>query len=396
MNRADVLVVGGGMAGVSVAAALSSRARVTLIEREPQLAHHTTGRSAAAFIESYGSPEIRALTRASRAELEAEIEGEPALLAPRGQLWVGAVDRPDHVGLLDSFCAAVPALERLDAGATIELCPALDPEVVSGGAYEASARDIDVLALLDRFARRARASGAQIRTDVGFVSAVRDSDGWEVESTAGRLRAGVVVNAAGAWGDEVAAAFGAQAAPLAALRRTIAIARPGAMPIDPHWPLVVGVDEDVYFKPEGPNLLLSPADETPSDPCDARPDEVDVALALHRANHLTRLGLRSVLRTWAGLRTFGPDHNPVVGFDPEVEGLFWLAGQGGYGIQTAPAMARLAAALLVGEPAPPDITAEGLDPAALAPGRAARAERGNAASAGGASPQGERGAQRPP
>jgi D-arginine dehydrogenase len=369
MERAGVLVVGGGMAGVSAAAALSERLDVALIEREPQLAHHTTGRSAAAFIESYGSPEIRALTRASRAELEAVIEGEPALMAPRGQLWVGAVDRPHHVGRLDALCAAVPALERLDADATVELCPPLDPEVVSGGAYEAAARDIDVLALLDRFARRARTAGARIRTDVGFVSATPGRGGWEVESTAGPLHAGVVVNAAGAWGDEIAAAFGAEPAPLTPLRRTIAIARPGDLPVDPGWPLVVGVDEDVYFKPEGPNVLLSPADESPSDPCDARPDEVDVALALDRANHLTRLGLRSVLRAWAGLRTFGPDRNPVVGFDPEVEGLFWLAGQGGYGIQTAPAMARLAAALVTGDPVPADIAAEGLDPAALAPGR---------------------------
>jgi D-arginine dehydrogenase len=277
--------------------------------------------------------------------------------------------RPDHLDQLDTFCAAVPALERLDAGATVGLCPALDPEVISGGAYEATARDIDVLALLDRFARRARAAGAQIRTDVGFVSAVGVRGGWEVESTAGPIHAGVVVNAAGAWGDEIAAAFGAAPAPLAAFRRTIAIARPGDTAIDPDWPLVVGVDEDVYFKPEGPNLLLSPADESPSEPCDARPDEVDVALALDRANHLTRLGLRSVLRAWAGLRTFGPDRNPVVGYDPDVEGLFWLAGQGGYGIQTAPAMARLAAALVTGDPIPTDIIDQGLDPAALAPGR---------------------------
>jgi D-arginine dehydrogenase len=245
----------------------------------------------------------------------------------------------------------------------------LDPEVVSGGAYEAAARDIDVLALLDRFAQRARAGGAHIRTDVGFVSASRVGGGWEVESTAGPIHAGVVVNAAGAWGDEIAAAFGARPAPLTPLRRTIAIARPAGVPIDPGWPLVVGVDEDVYFKPEGPNLLLSPADESPSDPCDARPDEVDVALALDRANNLTRLGLRSVLRSWAGLRTFGPDRNPVVGYDPEVEGLFWLAGQGGYGIQTGEAAGRLAADLALGRGLPRDIAELGVAEAALSPAR---------------------------
>jgi D-arginine dehydrogenase len=173
-----------------------------------------------------------------------------------------------------------------------------------------------------------------------------------------------VVNAAGAWADAVAGLFGARPCGLRPLRRTIVIARTGS-PVPGDGPLVADVDDGFYFRPDGPHLLLSPADETPSDPCDARPDEADVALALERVNEATTLGLRSVVTAWAGLRTFAPDRVPVVGYDPDIPGLFWLAAQGGYGIQTAPALARLAAALLTGDPGP-DLD---LDPAALSPSR---------------------------
>ena len=369
----DVLVVGGGIAGASVAAELSSGCDVVLAEREEQLAHHTTGRSAAMFLESYGSAEIRLLTRASRAHMDrlAEVEGT-AVLTPRALLWIAGTR---GVAELGTAMAELTALRSVDAAHALEMCPALDPEWLVAAALEESACDIDVAVLLGSFVHTARSHGARIVTGAGVVGADHRGGRWRVTTTTGTFHAAAVVVAAGAWADPVAAIFGAQPVGLRPMRRTIAVARPAAVPFDPAWPMVVGIDESFYFRPEGPNLLLSPADETPSPPCDARPRETDVALALERVNAVTRLGLRSVLTAWAGLRTFGPDRNPVVGPDPDVDGLYWLAGQGGYGIQTAPAMARLAAAEVTGRAPPQDIVASGLDLTRLRPERARAADR---------------------
>ena len=199
------------------------------------------------------------------------------------------------------------------------------------------------------YVARASDAGAVVHRRCRLDRAERADGRWVLHHTLGTLRADIVVNAAGAWADEVAVRLGGEPLDLQPLRRTIAIART-EQPVDPMWPLVAGVDEGFYFRPEGPNVLISPADETPSAPCDARADEADVALAIERVNRVTDLSIRSVVTTWAGLRTFAPDRNPVVGFDPHVEGLFWLAGQGGYGIQMAPALARLAAALVRDDP----------------------------------------------
>jgi D-arginine dehydrogenase len=217
--------------------------------------------------------------------------------------------------------------------------------------------------------RAARVAGAEIWTGAEVLGADVGVGGrLIVDTTAGRLSADVVVNAAGAWADAVAEAFGAAPVGLRPLRRTVAVAR-ASRPVDPDWPFVVDLGGRFYFKPEGPNVLASPADETPEAPGDPRADELDVALTLDRVNEVSDLGLRSVQSSWAGLRTFAPDGNPVVGFDPAVPGLFWFAGQGGYGIQIAPALAELGAALLEREPTPDRVAAEGLDIAELRPGR---------------------------
>ena len=215
------------------------------------------------------------------------------------------------------------------------MCPVLRPDALAAAAVESGAHDIDVAALLQMYVTRASAAGAVVHRSCRLDRAERANGRWVLHHASGTVRADIVVNAAGAWADEVAARFGAWPCNLRPLRRTIAIART-EQPVSPAWPLVATVDEGFYFRPEGPNVLISPADETPSEPCDARPDEADVALAIDRVNRVTDLAIRSVVTTWAGLRTFAPDRNPVVGFDPDVAGLFWLAGQGGYGIQTAP------------------------------------------------------------
>jgi D-arginine dehydrogenase len=334
----DVAVVGGGMAGMSVAAELASTHSVAVLEQENQLAHHATGRSAAAFLESYGSPEVRALTRASRPLIESADTPTP-LLTPRPLLWIAAVDDGPA---LDRMVAEQPGLQVLTPAEARKICPVVRDGYLAGAALEPDAQDIDVAALHQVYVRRAQQAGVVVLRASRLVGATRKSGRWLLHHSSGDLTAGCVVNAAGAWADEVGALLGARRRGLEPLRRTIAIAR-AQPPVDPAWPLVADVDEAFYFRPEGPHVLLSPADETPSPPCDARPDEADVALAIERVNAATTLGIRSVVTTWAGLRTFAPDRNPVVGPDPDVPDLIWLAGQGGYGIQTAPALARLTA-----------------------------------------------------
>ncbi|HEV7763211.1 MAG TPA: FAD-dependent oxidoreductase [Acidimicrobiales bacterium] len=359
----DVAVIGGGMAGMSIAAELAATRSVLVLEQEAQLAHHATGRSAAAFLESYGGPEIRALTRASRPLLEAAAVDAP-LLAPRPLLWVAGPGRERAVAELCGRQAGLVALGPADVR---QVCPALRPDWVSAAAVEPDAQDLDVAGLHQSYVRAAGRGGVAVARDSRLLAATHDGQRWHLHHAGGTVVAPVVVNAAGAWADAVAGLFGAPPCGLRPLRRTIVIARTGS-PVPGDGPLVADVDDGFYFRPEGPHVLLSPADETPSEPCDARPDEADVALALERVNEATTLGLRSVVTTWAGLRTFAPDRVPVVGYDPRIPGLLWLAGQGGYGIQTAPALARLAATLLTGErsPAAPPID---LDLAALSPAR---------------------------
>lgn len=360
----DIAVVGGGIAGMSVAGELSrdGNLRIALLEQEDQLAYHSSGRSAAAFLESYGSAEIRALTRASRPIFDGS--AEPPLLRPRPLLWLAGAD---HVGQLDRLVTVEPLLRPITEAEVRELCPAIRPGWTHAAAIEVGAQDLDVAALFDSYRRLALTHGAVVRTRATVHSGHRDRRTWTLETSAGEIRTAIVVNAAGAWADHIARRCGVAPVHLSPLRRTVAIATSPA--IDQRWPLVCDVAETFYFRPEGDGLLVSPADETSTQPADVRPDVEDVALALHRVNEATTLSLRHVRTSWAGLRTFAPDKNPVVGYDPRHAGFFWLAGQGGYGMQTAPAMASLAAALIRGEPMPAVLVREGLDPTRLSPGR---------------------------
>jgi D-arginine dehydrogenase len=359
----EVAVIGGGMAGLSIAGELAGSRTVAVLEREGDLGYHATGRSAAALLESYGSAEVRALTRASHRLLDAAGTETP-LLTPRPLLWTADASHVEAVADLLAEQSGLRSISPADARA---MCPVLRPDTLAAVALEREAHDIDVAAMLQMYVTRASAAGAIVQRGCRVDRAERANGRWVLHHSSGALHADVVVNAAGAWADEVAVLFGARPCGLRPLRRTIAIART-EQPVSPNWPLVAAVDDGFYFRPEGPHVLISPADETPSAPCDARAEESDVALAIERVNRVTDLAIRSVVTAWAGLRTFAPDRNPVVGFDPRVPGLFWLAGQGGYGIQMAPALARLAAALVRGDS--PAATGLGdLDLPRLSPGR---------------------------
>ena len=370
MERFDVAVVGGGIAGVSIAYELAADRSVVLLEAEAHLAHHTTGRSAALWLPTYGPPVVRALTRASRADfdrLETELD-TPPLLTPRRLLVVATDDSEAARAGLTAWDA-----DRVDPATVADLCPLLRPDrVVAAVTTEVS--DIDVMALHAGYVRGLRGRGGQVRTGAPVTALERppDGEGWRV--TTGDdggaaeqvLEVDVVVNAAGAWGDRLAALAGAAPVGLRPLRRTLAV-----VPLDDHdttgWPVVVDATERFYFRPEPGAVLVSPADETPDEPRDATVDPADVARALEAASEVTTEPLRHVRTAWAGLRTFAPSGAPVVGHDRAREGLFWFAGQGGYGIQLAPALARLGTALLRGTPVPADLAAQGVDPAALAP-----------------------------
>ena len=369
-RRVDVAVVGGGIAGVSAACELAETGRsVVLLEQEEQLAHHTTGRSAAIFLESYGPPTVRALTVASRADYDAAPErfGTPRLLEPRSALWIAP---PSQLADLARLVAEVPTLQTIDPAEAADRCPVLRRDRLASAAMELDASDIDVLALHQGYVRGLGEAGGTVVRSARVVALDRGDGGWQVRWAGSEVTATTVVLAAGAWGDELAGAAGAGPIGLRPLRRTIAVCRvPSEAEVDPGGPLVCDAAHTWYFKPEGPNVLVSPADETPSPPCDARADEADVALGIERVNEATTLGLRSVLSSWAGLRTFAPDRVPVVGEDPRRSGLFWLVGQGGYGIQTAPAVARCLAGLVAGTGLPPDVTALGVSEAQLSPAR---------------------------
>jgi D-arginine dehydrogenase len=372
----DVVVVGGGIAGASIAYEIAATRTVVLLEREATLAVHSTARSAATYIPGHGTPAVRALIAASArrfAHIEAEL-ATPPLLTPRSVIWVGA----DDVGVaaLDALLAEragePDAPVALDPGEAARRCPALGAGRVRAAALSHGAADVDAMALHAAYVRGLRRRGGTVRTGAPVTCLARRSGGWRVQTGRGEaLHAGEVVDAAGAWADRLAGTAGVAPIGLRPLRRTIAVARvpdpqrlrpPGGGPL----PMVVEAAERFYFKAEAAQLLVSPGDETPVEPCDARPDELDVATALERVEAVTGLGLRSVRTSWAGLRSFVEDRSPVVGSWPEHPGFHFFAGQGGSGIESAPALAAWGAAVVTGAAPPPDVR---LDPVVLAPAR---------------------------
>ncbi len=362
----DVVVIGGGIAGAAAAAFLAERAEVVLLEREAVLAHHTTGRSAAQYLEHYGGTVNERLTVASRSFFTAPPDdwAPTPLVSPRAAMNVGT--ESDLDALATEATAGGARVTAVSADEAREICPVLRATWVAGGVLEPEALDIDVAALHQGFVGQARRRGAAIVVSAGVRRLERIGRRWHVfTDDASRWEADVIVDAAGAWGDEVAALAGVRPIGLQPLRRTaFTVASP---PDSSGWPLVHAIDGTFYFKPESAGqLLCSPADETPSPPCDARPEEIDVALAIDRINEATTLAIRHVRSTWAGLRTFAPDRAPVLGYDDVVDGFVWHVGQGGTGIQTAPAAGRAVASLVLDDCLPDDL---GLTTADLAPRR---------------------------
>jgi D-arginine dehydrogenase len=370
---ADVLVVGSGIAAASVGYWLAPHARVVLLEREDQPGYHSTGRSAALFFESYGTAQVRALTMASRAFLDRPPAGFAAgpILAPRGALIVAS---PGDEALLEAQWAVLRSVSergrRLDRADTLAIVPALRPEHVLGAVHEPDAADMDVHALHQGYLRGIRRHGGEIVCNAEVTALQRDAAGrWQATAGGRRHEADVVVNAAGAWCDVVARLAGAAPIGLVPKRRSAFVFAPPDDVASARWPLVAGIHHDWYIKPDAGLLLGSPANEDAVEPHDVQPEELDIALAVDRIEAMTTLRVPRVLRRWAGLRSFVGDGDLVGGFDPAVPGFFWVAAQGGYGIQTSAAMGEACAALIRGQPLPPRIAAFGLSEAMLSPKR---------------------------
>ncbi len=353
----DVAIVGGGIAGVSAGAHIAETGlSVVLLEAEQTLAYHTTGRSAAQYLENYGNSTVRKLTMASRAFLEdpGEFGEDRSLLGPRPLLQVGRGERVAQLRAeVDRAKALVPTTVFVDGNEARRIMPVLRDDI-AGALYEPYSMDIDVAGLHQTYVRWLRARNGEIRTSWPVRTVKRVGSGWRIGCATGdRIDTAVVVNAAGAWGDRLARLAGVEPIGLHPLRRTIAVAKlpDGYDPADAaRWPLTsfesMSGPMAGYCKPEPGGLMVSPADETPSEPCDAKPNELDVARGLATLAEYTTLQVRHVRSVWAGLRTFTADRTPVAGFAGDAEGFFWMVGQGGYGIHTAEAMGRAAGSLI--------------------------------------------------
>ncbi len=343
----DIAVIGAGMAGATAAAFLSETGRVALIEAEEVAGYHTTGRSAAIWIQNYGPPDVRELTRLSRPFYESPPPGftDVTLIRRRPVLLVATGDQmPD----LEQALAEGQGIRRATIDEAHALVPALRPGYLGGAALEEDAFDMDVAAIHQGFLRVLRSRGGvlALRSRAGRIE--RRSGLWEVETASGDLfRAPIVVNASGAWGDQVAVAAGAAPLGLQPCRRTAAIIDPSPFDVS-DWPMVCDVSEGWYARPEArTRLMVSPADATPTDPHDVQPEEIDVAIGIDRMQQALDIPVRRIEHSWAGLRTFTPDGSLAFGWDPRLEGFFWCVGQGGYGIQTAPAAGRFVADLVL-------------------------------------------------
>jgi len=359
--RAEIIVIGGGIAGISAAArAAEAGAKTIVLEREPHIGTHSTARSAAVFIANYGNKTLRAINAASGPILVAPAGiAEISLLSPRGVLTIADGDELDDMAAME---ADATGLQSLTAAEATALMPILRPEKIVAANYEADAQDIDVDLMLNGFAKMLRRHGGEVVTGAEVLHISHEVE-WEITTKSGVYTAPIVINAAGAWGDVVAQMARVRPVGLQPMRRSIAILPvPEALNVM-RWPLVGTASDRWYSKPTAGRLMVSPADEDPVAPHDAWPDDMVLAEGLDRFEQATTLPVTRVERSWAGLRSFVADRTLVAGFAPDAPGFFWLVGQGGYGVQTAPAMAQLAADLTLGNaPKLPDWVVNALSP----------------------------------
>ncbi|QUS58794.1 NAD(P)/FAD-dependent oxidoreductase [Pseudovibrio brasiliensis] len=347
-QHCDFLVIGGGIAGISAASHLAEHAKTIVLEMEEVIGHHSTGRSAAIFIRNYGNAVIRALNAASEPTLM-NPQGicDSTVLSLRGLLMLAEEGQEDQ---LETFEEDAVGLETRSAEQALEMVPILDPDKVSSALYEPNAFDIDVDRLFQGYARLLKSRGGEIVLSAPATTIERVNDLWQVTTPKGVFTAPVLINAAGAWADKIAELAGVATIGLTPKRRTAAILPLPEGADSSNWPLFEGAAEPFYAKPEAGKLLVSPVDADPVEPHDAFVDDMVLAEGLYRFENAVNFSVTRVEHSWAGLRSFVEDRSPVVGFAPDADGFFWLAAQGGYGIQTSPALSRLTADLCLNRP----------------------------------------------
>jgi D-arginine dehydrogenase len=367
-HGADIVVIGAGIAGASVAAHLAERRKVIVLEMEERPGYHTTGRSAAAYEPNYGPPPMLAFTRASHGFFTDPPKGftEGRLLSPRHTLLFEAEGQAAHSAKL---LVLGKGLEELSPGEAKRAFPLLRDGYAKRAFRDRGTGGLDVDLLHRGYLKLFKARGGELLLSSGAARIARDGGHWRIETPLGAFSAPVLVNAAGAWGDVVAAMAGAKPVGLVPKRRSVGVVPPPPGVDANALPLVTDVGETWYAIPQSGKLLVSSADATPVEPHDAYADDMAIAEGIERFQHAAEIEVTRLEHSWGGLRTFAPDGNPAVGFDPYTEGFFWLVGQGGYGIQSAPALSRAAAALVLGGAIPSDVVDAGLDPRDIAPGR---------------------------
>ncbi|AGI25723.1 NAD(P)/FAD-dependent oxidoreductase [Pseudomonas sp. MT3] len=372
MIEVDFLIIGGGIAGASTGYFLSRHGKVAVLEREAHAGYHSTGRSAALYTVAYGTPQVRALTAASREFFDNPPEGfaEHPILTPRGEMTVDFEGNPEELQRqYESARASVPDMRLLGADEACAIVPVLRREKVHGAMIDPSAADIDTDGLLQGYLRGIRRNGGSLHLDSEVLAIGRVDGAWEVRCTHQSYRAPVLINAAGSWCDKIAEMAGVTPLGLTPKRRAAFLFSPPEG-VDSHaWPVLVSLDESFYFKPDAGMLLGSPANADPVDPHDVQPEELDIALGIYQIEEHTTLSIRRPSHTWAGLRSFFADGDLVSGFDPATPGFYWVAGQGGYGIQTSAAMGEASAALVRGETLPEHLARHGLSAEMLSPAR---------------------------
>lgn len=368
----DAIVIGAGIAGASVAYFMAPHARVLVLEREAYAGMHSTGRSAALFCETYGSPQVRALTRATRPFLTQPPEGFAAqpILRRIGATVIGSAAQVDDVrAMYEAIVPFTRDIELHDQARVLAMVPVLRPEAARIGLHEPGASDIDVNELHQGFLRGLRARGGELRLNVGIRAISRSAGNWQVDDGEQAFRAPLLLNAAGAWVDQVATLAGVTPIGITPKRRSVFLFDPPENVATAHWPFITSFDESFYFKPDAGLLLGTCANADPVEPHDVQPEDYDIALGIHRIEEATTLTIRRPRRSWAGLRSFVADGDLVGGFAPDAPGFFWVAAQGGYGIQTSAAMGEACANLALGRPLPSPLVDAGLSASMLAPRR---------------------------
>lgn len=372
MKTYDVAIIGGGIAGLSLAYFLSPHRSVAVLEREDALGYHSTGRSAAEFVLRYNTPEICALARIAKSFFDAPPSGfsDIPLIRQRGGVMIANAEKAARLDeVFREELPFTPELERLSRQDALDRVPILRPDYVEAAFYDPNFWDIEVESLLQGYTRGARHNGVDILEKHEVISASRENDVWIIETANGVVRARTVVNAAGGWADHTASLFGVAPLGIVPNRRTaITVDLPDGVDASA-MPEINEIDEDFYMKPDAGRLLASPADATPCEPADVQPEEIDIAWAAHYIEEATTVPVRRIFKSWAGLRSFSPDKLPVIGSFPSRPDFFWLAGQGGFGILTSPALGVLAAHLLTETALPDDFARNGIDSQIFSPTR---------------------------